>query len=85
MLIERPDVESHRIRFLRQIKSYREEGRPIFYTDGTYVHSSHAASKCWQSKDVGLKAPFGKGLYLEILFNVVPFMFRHDLTTRRKT
>ena len=61
VLMERPDVVSHRIRFLRQIKTYREEGRPIIYTDETYVHTSHPASKCWQSKDLGLKVPFGKG------------------------
>ena len=64
VLMERPDVVSQRIRFLRQIKSFREEGRPIIYTDETYVHTSHAASKCWQSKEIGLKVPFGKGFAL---------------------
>ena len=38
VLMERPDVVAHRIRFLRQIKSYREEGRPVIYTDETNVH-----------------------------------------------
>ena len=61
VLMERPDVVSQRIRFLRQIKPFREEGRPIIYTDDTYVHTSHAASKCWQ---IGLKVPFGKGFAL---------------------
>ena len=69
VLMERPDVVAHRIRFFRQIKSYREEGRPIIYTNETYVHYSHAAFKCWQSKDIGLKVPFGKSFHLEILFN----------------
>ena len=35
VLMERTDGVSHRIRFLRQIKTFREQGRPIIYTDIT--------------------------------------------------
>ena len=44
VLMERQNVVLSRIRYLRMVKELREAG----YTDGTYVHTSHAVPKCWQ-------------------------------------
>ncbi|XP_053372912.1 uncharacterized protein LOC128546425 [Mercenaria mercenaria] len=43
------------------MKAFRELGRPIIYTDETFVHAAHTALKCWQSEDVVLDVPFNKG------------------------
>ena len=43
VLMERQDVVLSRIRYLRMVRELREAG----YTDETYVHTSHAAPKCW--------------------------------------
>ncbi|PZC70602.1 hypothetical protein B5X24_HaOG215526 [Helicoverpa armigera] len=41
---------------------YREEGRPIVYTDESYVDSSHSGSKAWSDGSLkGLKKPISKG------------------------
>ena len=61
VLMERQDVVLSRIRYLRRIKELREQGYNIVYTDETYVHTSHVASKCWQDSSVGIKIPFSKG------------------------
>jgi len=31
---ERHDIRSHRVKFLRTVKAYREKWRPILYTQG---------------------------------------------------
>ena len=67
VLMERRDVVLARIRFLRQIRQYRTEGRPIVYTDETFLHSSHSTSKCWQSDDVTVNVPISKGERLIIV------------------
>ena len=59
--MERQDVVLSRIRYLRRIKELREQGYIIVYTDETYVHTSHVASKCWLDSNVGIKIPFSKG------------------------
>jgi len=57
-IVERHDIRSLRVKYLRAITAYREEGRPIVYTDETYIHSSHTA---WDDgSGVGLKAPVSK-------------------------
>ena len=61
MLMERQDVVLSRIRYLHRIKELREAGHTMVYTDETYVHTSHVASKCWQDSSVGIKIPFSKG------------------------
>ena len=58
---ERTDNVAQRINFLRRIKTFREEGRHIVYTDGTFVNAGHTVSKSWQSDDIGLDVPFNKG------------------------
>lgn len=47
ILMERHDIRLLRMRFLRSVKNYRNEGRPIIYTDETYVHSSHTKPCSW--------------------------------------
>lgn len=50
------------MRFLQSIKKYRNEGRPIIYTDETYVHSSHTKPCSWtDGTKEGLKKPVSKG------------------------
>ena len=44
ILIERHDIRSKRLKYLREIRQYREEGRPIVYVDETYIHSTHTSS-----------------------------------------
>ena len=58
--MERQDVVLARIRYLRQIKMYLEEERPIIYTDETYIHTSHASQKAWQS-NASVNVPVSKG------------------------
>ena len=62
ILMERTDIVNRRITYLRSIFRYRKAGRDIVYVDETYVHSSHHATKCWKSNDVGLNVPIGKGI-----------------------
>ena len=57
VLMERQDVVLSRIRYLRRVRELRVAG----YTDGTYVHTSHAVPKCWQDSTTGLKIPFTNG------------------------
>ena len=61
LLMERTDIVAARIQFLRNIKKYRVNCRPIIYTDETFVHSTHTVSKSWQSSKVSLQAPFCRG------------------------
>ena len=61
ILMERTDIVNRQITYLRSIFRYRKAGRDIVYVDETYVHSSHHATKCWKSNDVGLNVPIGKG------------------------
>jgi hypothetical protein len=42
-IMERHDIRSLRVKYLRAIKAYREEGRPVVYTDETYIHSSQTS------------------------------------------
>jgi hypothetical protein len=67
LLMERTDVTIQRIRYLRAVKKFRDEGRPIVFVDETYIHSSHSVPKCWQDKTTGLSVPFGKGDRIIIL------------------
>ena len=67
ILMERQDVVMARIKYLREIKKLREQGRTIVYTDETYVNTSHNTMKCWQSADVAVNVPFSKGERLIIV------------------
>jgi hypothetical protein len=60
--LERHDIRSLRVKYLRTIKAYREDGRPTVYADETYIHSSHTTSYEWDDESgAGLKAPISKG------------------------
>ncbi|XP_062522023.1 uncharacterized protein LOC134196819 [Corticium candelabrum] len=66
--------EQHRIlaarhHYLRQIKKYRDEGRPIVYLDETWLNAHHTLERCWTDYDGkgGLRVPSGKGGRLVIL------------------
>ncbi|KAG8236393.1 hypothetical protein J437_LFUL014914 [Ladona fulva] len=68
VLCERLDIRLKLIEFLRSINRFREEGRPIIYTDETYIHSSHTTPFQWKSDDKeGIKAPVSKGQRLIIV------------------
>jgi hypothetical protein len=48
--------------FLRIIRKYRHEGRPVIYLDETYLHSSHTTPYEWaDDSTAGVKAPMSKG------------------------
>ncbi|KAF9821303.1 hypothetical protein SFRURICE_005769 [Spodoptera frugiperda] len=58
VLIENTDVRLKRILYLKAIKKYRDEGRPIVFVDESYVRSSHTKSKAWSDGSAqGLKRP----------------------------
>jgi len=61
-VVERHDMRSLRVKYLRAIKAYREEVRPVVYTDETYIHNSHTTSYVWEDgSGAGLKAHISKG------------------------
>ncbi|GBP55377.1 hypothetical protein EVAR_31897_1 [Eumeta japonica] len=61
--------EKKRIEFLQKIKKFREQRRPIIYTDESYVDSSHASTKAWSDGSTqGLKNPISKGQSLVIVY-----------------
>jgi hypothetical protein len=67
-IVEKQDIRSLRIEYLRAIKAYRKEERSIVYTDETYIHSSHTTSYAWDDgSGAGLKAPISKGRRLIIV------------------
>jgi hypothetical protein len=60
--MERHDIRSLRVKYLRAIKAHREEGRPSVYANETYIHSSHTISYAWDDgSGARLKAPISKG------------------------
>lgn len=62
VLIETTNIRLKRIEYLKKLKKYREEGRPIIYTDESYVDSSHSNPKAWTDGSTkGLKTPISKG------------------------
>ncbi|GBL84727.1 hypothetical protein AVEN_191168-1 [Araneus ventricosus] len=50
VLFEREDILK-RTQFLRNIKIFRTEGRPMVYIDETWIDSNLTFNKCWQSED----------------------------------
>lgn len=80
ILIEREDIVRWRHDYLRTIKRYRTENRPIFYLDETWLNEGHTKEKIWVDNTVkskrhafieglstGLRNPSGKGRRLIIL------------------
>ncbi|CAH1997743.1 unnamed protein product [Acanthoscelides obtectus] len=68
ILMEKPYIQALRRSFLRNIKHYREENRPIIYMDETYIHSSHTHAKNWGDNTIeGFHKPVSKGPRLIIV------------------
>lgn len=68
LLMEKPDIQHMRLNFLRTMKRYRNENRPIIYMDETYIHSCHTNQKSWaDSSNEGLHKPVSKGQMLVIV------------------
>jgi hypothetical protein len=62
VLIEKDDIRAERLAYLRNISHYRNEGRPIIYTDKMYIHSSHTKDHASSDgKNAGLLASVSKG------------------------
>jgi hypothetical protein len=54
--------------YLRAIRKYRQEGRPIIYVDETYLHSSRTTPYDWAGdSNAGVKAHMSKGQRLIIV------------------
>lgn len=51
-LIEKTEIVFWRVRYLRSIRKFREEGRPIFFLDETWADSNLTHRRCWQNEDV---------------------------------
>ena len=68
VIVEGRDIRILRIAYLRAIRKFRQEGRPIVYIDETYLHSSHTTPHGWTDGSLqGLKAPMNKGQRLIIV------------------
>lgn len=68
LLIETSDIREKRISYLRSIKRYRQQDRPIIFVDETYVLSSHVKSQSWSDEsNKGVRAPISKGERLIII------------------
>lgn len=67
-LIEKHEIREKRVSFIRAVRRYRDEGRPIVYTDETYVHSSHTKPHSWSDDTTkGVLTPISKGQYAIIV------------------
>lgn len=80
ILTERSDLVSWRRHYLRTIRQFREEGRPIYYLDETWINVGDCADKVWVDQTItsqrmafleglstGAPNPTGKGKRLIIL------------------
>ncbi|XP_049946532.1 uncharacterized protein LOC126439695 [Schistocerca serialis cubense] len=81
LLIDRDDIILWRRRNLRAIKRLRDEGRPIYYLEETWVNARHTRSYVWVDDTInsskqaflsglstGSKEPSGKGKRLIIAY-----------------
>jgi transposase len=61
MLVEVSNIRSNRIDYLQMVTQYRQEGRPIVYTDETFIVLSHTTTKIWSDGTAkGIKKPVSK-------------------------
>jgi transposase len=68
LLTETQDIREKRISYLRSVRRFRSEGRPIVYLDESYIHSTHMQSKSWADEsNNGLRVPISKGDRLIII------------------
>lgn len=60
--MESYDMRLKKVNFLKSLKQYKAEERPIIYTDETYFHSSHTTPMSWTDNSTKmLKNPILKG------------------------
>ena len=50
-VMEQPRVIAQSHNFLRKVRMYRREGRPIIYLDETWLNAHHSLTKCWIDSD----------------------------------
>lgn len=68
LLMEKHEIRNLRINFLCKINEYRAQGRPIVFTDETYIDTSHSTQKSWSDGSTnGMKQPVSKGKRLVIV------------------
>ncbi|XP_076656878.1 uncharacterized protein LOC143361399 [Halictus rubicundus] len=62
VLIEQPHIISWRQRYIEQIQGFRSEGRPIYYLDETWVHTSVTCPRDAEQRALtrGIPAPSGR-------------------------
>lgn len=60
--MDKPHVIAQRHNFLRKIRKYRREGRPIIYLNETWLNAYHSLTNCWIDNDEtgGLPVKSGK-------------------------
>lgn len=62
------EISFKRFVLLKKLSKYRAEGRPIIYTDESYIDSTHVSGKSWSDDSIaGVATPVSKGARL-ILF-----------------
>ncbi|XP_050507899.1 uncharacterized protein LOC126885381 [Diabrotica virgifera virgifera] len=52
VLIDREEIICWRRHYLRSIRKFRAEGRPIYYQDETWVNAGHTLTKIWSDKNI---------------------------------
>ncbi|XP_054279076.1 uncharacterized protein LOC128997462 [Macrosteles quadrilineatus] len=68
LLAEKSDIRDKRITYLRKIKRFREQNRPIIFLDETYVLSTHVKSQSWSDdSNQGVRTPVSKGNRLIVI------------------
>jgi hypothetical protein len=68
IFIEKQDVRSARVAFLRAITKFRTDGHVIVYSDETYIHSSCTTKKAWSDDTPhACMAPTSKGQRLSFV------------------
>ncbi|XP_029055267.2 uncharacterized protein LOC114882555 [Osmia bicornis bicornis] len=79
-VLEQPYILNWREKYIQTIRQYREEGRPIYYLDETWVNTGDCRKKIWRDVNVvsvqdarrqglstGAPAPTGRGKRLIVL------------------
>lgn len=68
ILIEKHDIRFKRVNYLKQMKIYRREERPIIFSDESYIHSTHSKNYSWtDNSNNGFKKSFSKGSKLVLV------------------
>ncbi|XP_054259923.1 uncharacterized protein LOC128984614 [Macrosteles quadrilineatus] len=68
LLAEKSEIRDKRITYLRKIKRFREQNRPIIFLDETYVLSTHVKSQSWSDdSNQGVRTPVSKGNRLIVI------------------